>query len=217
MQAVAVVLPGKFIFLAQPHTGSSAMVLALQDVFPEAFDLRPHHMRLADVREHQGGVRITQISRSRERIWDERPQKRKPGSDVDPEAVRACLLGNERVFTVIRNPYDFLATCYVRRGRGVPFESFVRSYRESPYIEDGKLYYHEPDCETVLRWEKLQVQLNKLMRELDLPKIELGQHNITKDKQPWESYYTPKAFETVNKRFGKEFEPFYELRKSGAG
>lgn len=214
---MAVVLPGKFIFLAHPHTGSSAMVLALQDVFPETFDLRPHHMRLTDVRSHQGGVRITQISRIRQRVWDERPHKRMQDSDVDPEMVRAAIQGTERIFTIIRNPYDFLVTCYVRRGRDASFEKFVQSYNEPPYIVDGRLYYHEPDCETVLRWEKLQVQLNKLMRELKLPKVELGKHNVTKDKKPWESYYTPKAFEIVNARFRKEFEPFYEPRKSGAG
>lgn len=193
------------------------MVLALQDVFPEALDLRPHHMRLSDVRGHQGGVRITQISRIRQRVWDERPQKRMRNSDVDPDMVRDALTGKELIFTVIRNPYDFLATCYVRRGRDASFESFVQSYKDSPYIEEGRLYYHEPDCETVLRWEKLQVHLNKLMRELKLPKVKLEQHNVTKDKKPWESYYTPKAFDIVNERFGKEFEPFYELRKSGVG
>jgi len=80
---VAVLLPGKFIFLAQPHTGSSAMVLAFQDVFPEALDLRPHHMRLDDVKGKPGAVRMQQISRQRTRVWDHRPTN-------DDKATQTC-------------------------------------------------------------------------------------------------------------------------------
>lgn len=213
---MAVLLPGKFIFLAQPHTGSSAMVLAFQDVFPEALDLRPHHMRLDDVKGKPGAVRMQQISRQRTRVWDHRPHKRRQGNPdlhVDPETVHKYVTGKEHVFTVIRNPYDFLVSCFVRQGRGKTFEDFVRGFKRSPYVEDGKLYYHAPDCHEVLRWEQLQEQLDNTMKKLGLSTFQLERHNETKDKKPWESYYTPKAFETVNERFGEELERFYLPRR----
>lgn len=213
---MAVLLPGKFIFLAQPHTGSSAMVLAFQDVFPEALDLRPHHMTLDDVRGRPGAIRMEQIGRQRRRLWDLRPNKKRQEGPT-PEAVRKAVTGTERVFTVVRNPYDFMATCYVRRGRGKLFEDFVRNYGASPYVEDGKLYYHVPDCHTVLRWETLQTELDALMTELGLDPVPVGRHNVTKDKKPWESYYTPRAFEIVNQRFGDEFADFYPIKTQSDG
>jgi hypothetical protein len=213
---VAVLLPGKFIFLAHPHTGSSATMLALCDAFPEALDLRPHHMTLADVRGAPGAVRMEQISRARNRLWDHRPHKRKrnPADPIDPDVVRQFITGDEHVWGVVRNPYDFLVTCYVRRGKGKSFESFVRSYNEDPYIRDGKMYYHEADCDTLLRHERLQRGLNVMMKTLGLPDVPLERHNETKNKQPWESYYTPEAYRIVNERFGQEFFKFYLPRTS---
>jgi len=210
---VAVLLPGKFIFLAHPHTGSSSMVLALQDAFPEALDVRPHHMSLADVRGDTGTAHMEQISRARGRIWDHRPGKR-PGPEVTPKIVRELVTGDEHVFSVLRNPYDFLATCYVRRGRGTSFVDFVRSYDERPYVEAGRLYYHEPDSDTLLRYELLQAGLDLLMEKLGLPRIELGRHNETPNKDPWDTYYTPETYRVVNSRFGDEFSKFYEPRSS---
>lgn len=208
---MAVLFPGKFIFLAQPHTGSSAMVLAFQDAFPEALDLRPHHMSISDVRGLPGAARMQQISRQRTRVWDSRPGKRN-NQDIDPEIVHKYITGTEHVFTVIRNPYDFLVSCFVRRGQGQSFESFVRSYNASPYVEQGKLYYHTPNCHSTLHWEKMPLCIDRMMRKLDLPELNLQRHNTTKGKDPWPSYFTPKAFEIVNERFGAEFASHYKMR-----
>lgn len=210
---MAVLLPGKFIFLAQPHSASSAMVLALQDAFPEAFDIRPQHMSLADLKGGPGAARIEQISQARTRVWKQGgPRSGMTHSGAFPLMVRGAVTGAERVFTVVRNPYDFLTSCFVRRGRNLSFEAFVRGYNESPYVEDGRVLYHVPDCHTVLRYEDLQSELDGLMNDLGLPDVPVGRHNVTKDKKPWETYYTPGAFEIVNERFGDEIEQFYELR-----
>lgn len=203
---MAVLLPGKFVFLAHPHTASSATVLALQDAFPEAFDLRPHHMSLSDLRPD--GVPMEQISRARTRVW----KRDRHLGDWSPDAVRELLTGDEHVFSVIRNPYDFFASCYVRRGGGVPFEHFVRTFSRDPYVRDGKIYYHLPDCHTMLKHEFLQAKLNGLLRELGLPRVYVERHNETKDKAPWETYFTPEAYRIVNDRFGAEFSMFYAPR-----
>jgi hypothetical protein len=205
---MAVVLPGKFIFLAHPHTASSSMVLAFQDAFPEAFDIRPHHMRLEELKGPNGKTRVQQISKQRTRIYDSRPHKNL--TDY-PEGF---LTGDEIVFTVVRNPYDYFTSRYVRVSAKEPFASFARNYRGKPYIEKDKIFYHVPDCDNVLRYENLQEELNQLMAELELSEVPLGKHNVTKGKEPWESYYSPEAFAAVNERFGGEISPFYKTRTS---
>lgn len=205
---MAVLLPGKFVFLAHPHTGSSAMVLALQDAFPEAYDLRPHHMSLDDVKGKPGAIRMEQISKQRTRLW----KNTRSGDKNLPQHVRDLVTGEEHVFGVVRNPYDFLVTCFVRRGKRATFVNFVKSFREDPYIRDGRIYYHEKDCDTLLHHESLQAGLDVLMKRLNLPTFEPGRHNETKGKEPWESYYTPEAFKIVNDRFGSEFHGFYDTR-----
>ena len=182
-------------------------MLGLQDAFPEAMDLRPHHMTLADVHGKPCAVRIEQIQRRRAKIYDER----RPHLGEMPTKI---FHGNEHIFTIIRNPYDFLASCYVRRGQERGFEGFVRSYNEDPYVRDGQLYYHLDDCQTILRHERLQSDLDALMKRLGLSTFELGRYNETEGKKPWETYYTPRAFEIMNERFGQEFNNFYKTRRS---
>jgi len=181
------------------------MMLALQDAFPEAMDLRPHHMSLADVHGKPGAVRIEQIQRRRAKIYDHR----RPHLGEMPASV---FRGDEHVFTVVRNPYDFFVSCYVRRGQGRGFEGFARSYQDDPYVRDGRIYYHVDDCHSILRYEKLQVELDALMRRLGLPTFRLGRHNETEGKEPWQTYCTPKVYEILNERFGAEFGRFYTPR-----
>lgn len=189
-------------------------MLALQDAFPEAFDLRPHHMTLAEVRGERGAECIRKISQKRARIWDHREHKRSALTVAGNfnRTVQQMVTGQELVWSVVRNPYDFFTSCYVRRGGSSSFESFVGSYNEDPYVREGRIYYHEDDCDMMIKYEQLQPRLNKLMKQLGLRTFRLERHNETQDKKPWETYYTPKAFEIVNDRFGKEFEGFYPLR-----
>ena len=192
------------------------MCLHLQDTFPEAMDLRPHHMTLNDVKGKPGAIRMDQISKQRTRLWKRGPHGKTDGS-TNPETARAAITGKEHTFGVIRNPYDFMVTCFVRRGQTKTFEDFVKNFRESPYIEDGRIYYHSQDCTSLLRYESLQPELDALMILLGaLPLVPLGRHNETLKKQPWETYYTPETFAIMNDRFGDEFDEFYE-RRSGTG
>jgi hypothetical protein len=187
------------------------MCLGLQDTFPDAMDLRPHHMSLKDVMGKPGAIRMEQISKQRTRIWKSGPHGKTDGP-TNPDTARALITGKEHIFGVIRNPYDFMATCFVRRGQTKTFEDFVKNFHEPPYIEDGQIYYHSQNCTTLLRYETLQSELDALLEKLELPLCPLGRHNETLKKQPWETYYTPETFAIMNERFGDEFAPFYERR-----
>lgn len=190
------------------------MCLHLQDTFPEAMDLRPHHMTLQDVMGKPGAIPMEQISKQRTRVWDFRKHKRSGMTHMAmyPETVRRLISGKEHIFSVVRNPYDFMATCFVRRGQTKTFEDFVKNFHEDPYIRDGRIYYHSQDCTTLLRYEKLQTELDALMILLGLSTVPLQRHNETQKKQPWETYYTPETFAIMNERFGDEFAEFYERR-----
>jgi len=218
---MAVALPGKFIYLAHPHTGSSATALGLQGAFRESLNL-PHHMSLADVLGEPGAVHIEQMRHQATRIWEHSPQKQR-GPRPDGRSPRE-FTGGEHVFTTIRNPYDFLVSCFAHSGRGRSFDQFVRSYHEDPYVRDGRLWYHETDCHEILRYEILQEELDATMARLSLPAIPLprrptlhgwglGAHDVTEDMRTWESYYTPTAFQIVNERFGDELSRHYPLRE----
>lgn len=190
------------------------MMLALQDAFPDAYDLRPHHMSLTDLKGPMGAFRMEQIGRQRGRLWARHKKVRpaNPEEAVDPSIVQRLVTGDEHVFSVVRNPYDFLVSCFERRGRGQPFSAFVAGYNEDPYIRDGRLYYHVDDCHTVIRYENLEAELGDVMRGLGLPPLELGRYNATPGKKPWETYYDPTSFRLVNDRFSAEFSRFYEPR-----
>lgn len=214
---MAVLLPGKFLYLAHPHTASTATCLALQDAFPQACDLRPHHMLLAEARGETAPQLLTVMQR-REKIWDSRLHKRlaesmPPGIAARlPDGLADLHEGGELVWSVVRNPYDLWVTTYLRKDRTGNFESFVERFSHPPWVVDGRMFYHVPGSDMVLRYETLQADLDRLTARLDLNRIELGRHNETVNKQPWETYYTPRAFQIVNERFGDEFAPFYELR-----
>ena len=154
-----------------------------------------------------------QLSRRRERVWMRNRELTPRQEPVTPEQVVTMVENTRARVSVVRNPYDFLASCYVRKGRrGQRFEDFVASFQLDPFVVEGRLYYHLDASDEVLRYENLAREFNGFLGRLGLPPIQIERLNVTKDKRPWESYYTPKAFETVNGRFGDEFGQFYDLR-----
>lgn len=64
----------------------------------------------------------------------------------------------------------------------------------------------------VMRYENLGNDLNTILAMVDLPPIRLVPKNTTKDKKPWRSYYDPTTIEIVNRRFGGTIETWgYKL------
>lgn len=179
--------PGKFLYLAQPHTGSTAITAELTEWQRQGLgrQVGTHHTRLPAL--------LTQITRE---------------VKLHPHLR---LHGNEIVWTVVRNPYDLFVTMWLRRkDQEDDFQIFCEQWDKSPYIEDGMLYFHVPDADRILRYEKLPGELLKLTTDLGLPPIEPKRRNVTEDKEPWPTYYTQACLDAVNRRYAKEFEPFYE-------
>jgi len=183
---MAYYVPGKFVYLATPHTASSSTITVFRKWERDrgfGREIKTHHILLADIKKQlQGHPHLPQIT-------------------------------NELVWTVLRNPYDLIVSWWLRRGvpRGrSDFRSFARSWTDEPYVVNGKMYFHLPDAKRVLFFERMEADFRKLAQDLDLPPIELPQTNPTPDKKPWQTYYDDEALRIVNERWGSEFESFYD-------
>lgn len=185
---MAILLPGRFIFLANPHTASLATADALATI-DGTFRVGPHHIPLENLRE--GKVRV-----ENESSIAKRPR------------VAELLQGDEEAVATVRNPYDWLVTCWLRRAKDMGNPS-LREYAEtiddmSPgcYVRGGKIMWHKP-CRT-LRWETLQADLDIFIDSIGLERIDIGVRNVTQGKRPWREYFDREAYVAVNDRFGED-------------
>lgn len=191
---MAVLLPGKFLFLATPYTGSVAVANALKKL-PGAVNVQAksrgigHHATLEQVREVDGS-RIT---------------------------------GTERVFAFVRNPYDLIVTWYLREKersnmralekslKRIPtFCDFVEAWAEHQpegYLQGGRIFYHASDAKHVLRYERgLGREVNLLLRKLEgVPDVQIQRENPTPHKDHWSLYYDGKSYKAANLAFQRDF------------
>lgn len=163
---MAVLVPGKFVYLATPHTGSMSTTTALLEQVPGAQTLGEHHSTRAEL-----GLE-------------------------DLEGV-----------TTVRNPFDMIATWWLRTDAKWNYESFsdfLRDYDHPTYVRDGRIFYHCEPGVHVLRFERLQEDLDEYLARHGLGPLPLPRINRTVDRDPWPDYYDPECLEIVWERFGKE-------------
>lgn len=130
---------------------------------------------------------------------------------VDDPQVKRVHAG-EPILTVIRNPYDVMVSWWLVRTHNRPgyqpklFE-FIRGYRDTKghLYRDGKLFYHAPAAKYVIRYERLQEDLNPALERCGVEAVTLGRSNPTggKDK-PWREFYDGDSIRAMNDRFGEE-------------
>lgn len=128
----------------------------------------------------------------------------------------------EPVVTTIRNPYDVLVTWWLRHGlRGKPrrpLPEFILDYdqeAEPNFMRRGRLLYHAPTADIVVRYENLDVELPAALQKCGLEPVALERTNVTEEKAHWMSYYDAAAIEAANRRFGTEIELYgYELLRT---
>ena len=194
---MAVVLPGSFIYLATMHTRSLATADALKKI-EGAF---PGYDKRRGVGHH---ARLADVK-------------------------KACgdrLTGTEVVFTTVRNPYDLLASWFVRHGahyqmrlledrlgREGTFREFLEiwlSMDTLPYMLDKRLFYHADDAQIALRFETLQAQLDALMRKTPgaPPSVPLPAEDMAEGGDHWSTYYDDALYAFVNEQFKADFVKF---------
>ena len=114
----------------------------------------------------------------------------------------------EPAFTVVRNPYDVLASWWVRmaedREWAGGFAGFLRTCEDPDFVRGGRLLYCCGEGVEALRFEHLQEDLDALLDRVGVPRRTLGHDNPTSSKRPWRTYYGPEETEAANLRFGAE-------------
>ena len=190
---MAVLFPGKMLWLATPRTASTAIRDALLKAGGEP--MGGHHCGL----EHSGGGRRLIVGGSGEQFGEHE---------------------GEPVVTTIRNPYDLLVTWWLRHRHKAhewrSFPDYIATYNRKPsFARSGdRLLYHAPNADILVRYENLDVELPAALKKCGLEPITLTERkNDTPGKtDDWRSYYDAESIEAANRRFGAEIEQYgYEL------
>ena len=183
---MAVVIPGKLIYLAQQNTGSMAVSAALKEL--GGLYVAPGHVTYEEIKSGQA--------------WIE-----SPGAAERGPSPWLGMTGDELPVTTIRNPYDVITTWFVRSKYAGEFEEFVGGVGDrwkSAYVTGHEIAWH-PAARVRMRYETLETDFATMLRGLDLRPVELPRKNVTVGKRPWASYYNQAALDIVNDRFGVEF------------
>jgi hypothetical protein len=182
---MAVLIPGKLVYLATPHTASMSTTKTLATL-PGALS-RPklpvtHHASRKDVEPHMTGTELVVTT------------VRNPCDLVVTWWLRQQVAAKRYI------------------GPDVTFEQFVSRVDEvigvsGPYFcKDGKIFWH--DCDHALKYENLAKELNEMLVRLDLPTVTLVRENVTPNKKPWMEYYNEKTLAIVRERFKEEIAQY---------
>ena len=196
---MAVLIPDKFIYLSTPHTASIATTRALATL--------------------EGAV-VSNINEAKDLDFKHSFPKGTHHSTLEELKRRTpeYFTGREISVTTVRNPFDLLVTWWLRQRRAIAeksgheptFGEYVETVDEGttggPYIRDGRIFWLGAD--EVLRYESLQEDLDRLLRRLGLPTVELVPTNVTGEKGPWRSYYDEGIRAVAERRFGEEAKEF---------
>lgn len=194
---MAVVLPGKFIYLATIHTGDMETVSALKKI-DGAF--RPYDKR------HGIGHHAT--------------------LDQVKQVCGDQLTGTELIFTGVRNPYDLfvewmvnsITHMQVRRWeqinkRDITVRDFLEVWLElnsRPHFRKGRVFYQSLDCRAIVHFENLQPELEGLLRKMPgVPgSVQFPGAAEVEPRDHWTTYYDDATYAFVNEHFQQEFVKF---------
>lgn len=169
---MAAILPGKFLYLATPHTASLATVRALTEQLPGCLEF------LSSSGQHKYGHHHAtrnefQLLRD-EVVWSVRREPR--------DVLVTCWLR----YAGIGRPKETL-------------EEFIREWDHAPFIVDGQFAWH--DVDEWVEYEDLDAGVNALLGRLGVDPVRIPQHNVTPHKGLWEDHWTMRAEELFRGRF----------------
>lgn len=187
---MAVVLPGKFIYLATMHTASSAVTTALRQI---PGTLQPKDPR-AGVGQHATLAQVKSVCEGQ-------------------------LSGMEVVFAAVRNPYDVFVTWYLRNRKHfrVPKNAtlleFLRAWVEldsKPHMHKRRMFFVADDVRHVMRYERgVTEELNGVLRKIPMmPAVEVPRENVTHGKLHWSTYYDRETYAFVNETFAADISRY---------
>jgi hypothetical protein len=188
------IVPGKFIFLATPRTGSRTIVKALKFRFPEALETKEHHVHPEDVRATEKELL----------------------SGTSTKAKTAPL----PMCTVLRDPYRQSLSWYYLLRKEPPerseenFADCLKTCGASWYFYDRLYpYSHDPsaDVTNVMYEEDLMKTYNRIMSIFGL-KPEFGKEFPEIGRtHPSLELLTPRTRGLINERFKTDISVYRDL------
>lgn len=193
---MAIVVPGKFIFLCTAHTDEDLVSEALKQV-PGAIVAVNKRKKITS------HARIEQVR----------------------SLVSTKVCGLEKVFCFIRNPYDVIVDWYLRqlpffqlrrlaeiKGRDPTLLEFLHLWSDEnewvePYLYKGRIFYHAEEAQYVLRYERgINNEVNSFLRKIPgVPAVTVTQPPRDPNRGHWSSYYDEETYAFVNEYFKKDF------------
>ena len=188
---VAVIIPGRMIYLRTPHTASVATENAIVRNVPEAVQVLPGHAYLDEV------IRDGCLTK-------------------DGRLVSSILDGerDEVVVTTVRNPYEMVFSWWIKStAMRSSLVDFVTTCDDHHHLRDGRLFYRADESHVVLNMDTLDEDLSSLMRAIELPVFDIPVDNVTpKDGHHWREHMSGKVLLVMRDRFGDEIEDYgYEV------
>jgi len=196
---VAVLFPGKLLYLCTPHTASYATTQALEKI-EGAVVLDYKHVGLPEI--EAGDFRLVKVRRG-----DEFKTLFKAERDAKTFLLPPSLYTRrETVMSTMRNPYDLVATWWALDRYGFStLTAFITELEDQRFAE---LDYLVRQGSRVLRYEHLDDDLNAALADVGLEPVEIPRSNVTPDKRPWREYYDRESLDAVNARFDPLFDRY---------
>ena len=121
-------------------------------------------------------------------------------------------LSTEMVVTTIRDPLDLIVSWFVLNPdwHALGLNNFIKDYGHSALTRNGHLFYHLSKATCLLRYERLQDDLNAMLLGLGLQRVEIPTTNVTKNKKDFLSYHTPETINNMWRRFPWEMSLYHE-------
>ena len=158
----------KFIFFAEPHTGSRTVRDALMTLHGSRETSQYHHINL-------------------ERMFHNRYLRREDAKHYTR-------------FATIRDPHDLITTdWFIKTQCRETLKKFMDK-RHAGAQKDGTLFWRfRSDVHVFMRYETLQTSVDKMMRAVGAPPVELGYkpEYRTQGKNHWSEYWTEREYGTA--------------------
>ena len=216
----------KFIYVPIPKTASSSIKLALIPFYDKA---KEYEIYKGDALGYNLGYKISKF------YWHKVYRE-----NIKIRDIRKFKNEGYVVFTVVRNPWDRLVSCYenkvndkyAKRRRfkeGASFEEFLdfvcktpdNSKKADPHWKSQYTFVSMTDklfVNHICYFESLQDNLNDLFQEIAGEDVVLPHLIRSNRKKDYRLYYTDETREMVAKRFAKDVKLFkYEFEKKRDG
>lgn len=194
---MAVLIPGKILYLCTPHTASRSTSAALSEIDGSVL-IDYHHITVPEIKD--GKFRKVRIrAHGKHDVLFHYSEKRPFFLHVEMYTEK------EHVVTTMRNPYDLVITWWIMYRDKAGFRTLADFVNEYGGMD---LDAWARDATRILRYEHLSEDLNKLLEECEMEPVELPHVNKSSGKREWQDYYDRESLDAVNKRFAHWFEKY---------